>query len=290
MSNFVFLKKLSNKYIWRKILCERLSEPLHMNFLSLFVAIFGNLRHKIDFDLVLRPQHAYALLNASDLAKSLGCNTISIIEFGVAAGAGLINLQTIAKKITSFTGISIDIYGFDSGSGMPSPKSYKDHPELYQTGDFPMDFEKLSEKLDKNTQLFLGPISETISKFQSKDLSNAPIGFISIDVDYYSSTVDALTLLESSCSASFLPRVVIYLDDLEDLSHNSWCGEQAAIHEFTAKNPLRPIEKHPFLRGYRLFKNARWIDHIYQCHVLDHKMRNELNTNRKKVVLTNPYL
>ena len=81
-----------------------------------------------------------------------------------------------------------------------------------------------------------------------------------------------------------------YLDDLEDPSHNSWCGEQAAVNEFTQEYRFRPIEKHNFLRGYRLFKNARWIDHIYQCHVLDHPVRNDLEPIREKVVLTNPYL
>jgi len=287
--SYFFLKKFSNKYIWKRLMYERLSEPLHLNFISLFIAIFGTLRKRIEFDLVLRQQHAYSLLDAADQAKKYGYTKVSIFEFGVAAGAGLLNLQSLAKRITTFTGIGFDIYGFDTGTGMPSPVSFKDHPELYQTGDFPMDFEKLEKKLDNNTQLVLGPISNSIVKFLALNFSHAPIGFISIDVDYYSSTVDALNLFKHSAT-NFLPRVVIYLDDLEDLSHNSYCGEQAAVHEFTSQNPLRPIEKHPFLRGYRLFKNARWIDHIYQCHVLDHAIRNDLKSNRDKTILTNPYL
>jgi hypothetical protein len=287
--SFVFMKKLSNRYIWSRLLYERFSEPLHMNFLSLFVLLLGNLRQKIDFDLIIRQNHAYGLLNVADQAKQLGYKRISVFEFGVAAGAGLLNLQAIAKKVTAFTGVGFDIYGFDGGTGMPPPKSYKDHPELYQTGDFPMNFTKLSEKLEKNTQLIIGPIAESIGKLARIDFSDAPIAFISLDVDYYSSSVDALNLLKYEAS-NYLPRVVIYLDDVEELFHNSFCGEQAAVNEFTSQHPLRPIEKHPFLRGKRLFKNARWIDHIYQCHVLDHPMRNDLEPSRGKTILTNPYL
>jgi hypothetical protein len=260
-----------------------------MNVLSLLVLVFGNLRHKIEFDLIIRQHHAYALLNAADQAKQYGYKEISVFEFGVAAGAGLLNMQTIAKRITAVTGIGFNIYGFDTGAGMPPPTSFKDHPELYQTGDFPMNFGKLSERLERNTQLVLGPIADSINKLNAIDFDKAPIAFISLDVDYYSSSVDALSLLRYEAS-KYLPRVVIFLDDVEDLLHNSFCGEQAAVVEFTSQFPLRPIEKHPFLRGNRLFKNARWIDHIYQCHVLDHPIRNDLRPGRSRTVLANPYL
>ena len=283
------LKKLMQPYIWKRLLYERLSEPIHLNLLALFVGLFGSYRQKIDFDLVIRQQHAYALLNIADQANALGLERVSVFEFGVAAGAGLLNLQEIASKLTTVTGIGFDIYGFDTGTGMPPPKSFKDHPELYQEGDFPMDFGKLSKALGPCTQLVLGPVAESIRHLSNKDFSGAPIGFISMDVDYYSSSVDALNVLKRQ-PADLLPRVVIYLDDVEDMSHNSWCGEQAAVNEFTLSNPARPIERHTFLRGYRIFKNARWIDHMYQCHVLDHSTRNELSSTRDRVVLSNPYL
>jgi hypothetical protein len=147
----------------------------------------------------------------------------------------------------------------------------------------------LSALLDANTKLILGPIADSTKDFLKMDFSQSPIAFLAIDVDYYSSSVDALVMLKHRAD-NMLPRVILYLDDVEDVAHNSWCGEQAAVNEFTQENPLRPIERHTFLRGYRIFKNARWIDHIYQCHVLDHPVRNDLNTHREKVVLTNPYL
>ena len=260
-----------------------------MNLIAALVAIFGGIRARIDFDLVVRQQHAYGLLAAADEAKRLGHDRISILEFGVAAGAGLLNLQDIASRIEKATGISFDIYGFDTGAGMPPPESYKDHPELYQAGDFPMDRSALKSRLGTNTQLVIGEIARTIPEIIKKGFSDSPIGFISLDVDYYSSTVDSLKILESA-SENYLPKVIVYLDDLEDMSHNTRCGELAAVQEFNDSHPMRLIERHTFLRGYRLFKNARWIDHIFQCHVLDHSTRNILVQERDKTVLSNPYL
>jgi hypothetical protein len=287
--SLVFFRKLAEPRIWRRLFCERLSEPVHLNLIALFVAVFGGYRAKVGFDLILRQQHAWALLNIADLARELGHRRVSVFEFGVAAGAGLLNIQAIAAKVERITGVGFDIYGFDTGAGMPPPQSYRDHPELYQAGDFPMDHAALQARLGPQTQLVLGPIAQSIQAFLQRDFSAAPIGFVSIDVDYYTSTVDALALLAHQ-AGNLLPRVIVYLDDLEYLTHNSWAGEQLAVNEFTAAHPMRPIERHAFLRGYRIFKNARWIDHIYQCHVLDHPVRNDLGVRRERAVITNPYL
>jgi hypothetical protein len=265
---------------------QRLAEPLHINLLSFLVALFGNLRRKIDFDLIYRKQHAFALLNLADQANSLGYKKATIIEFGVASGAGLVNLQTLSRRITKMTGVSFEIFGFDTGAGMPAPQSYKDHPDLYQAGDFPMNFDALAKNLDRNTTLVIGPLSETIKEFSSREFIDAPVGFISIDVDYYSSTVNALEVLKMGTQNLF-PRVIVWLDDIGNLNHNSKCGELAAILEFTDQNQMRPIERHPSLRNHRIFKQAPWIDHIYQCHVLDHPIRNNLKTTRTQNTATN---
>ena len=216
----------------KRIFYERITEPIHLNLISILVFLFGNFKLKVDFDLVLRHPYAYSILEAANRAKNLGKKKISIFEFGVANGAGLINMQNISKRVTKFTSIHIDIYGFDSGQGMPAPKSYKDHPELYQEGDFTMDIERLKSKLDSNTKLIIGDIKSTIHKFiKENNFEDAPISFLNIDVDYYSSTVDCLKILLVKPD-ELLPTTIIYLDDLEDILHNSKCGEEAAILKF----------------------------------------------------------
>jgi len=283
-----FLQKLRHGYIWKRIFYERLAEPLHLNIISLFIWLFGSYRMKCDFDLILRPQHAFSLYKAADLATRENKKKVTVIEFGVASGAGLCNIQNIAKKITKDTGIEFDIYGFDTGEGMPLPKSYKDHPDLYHQGDYPMNFDLLQSALNPNTKLIIGNVDETLPEFLKNNFEDCPIAFVSIDLDFYSSTVDALKILEKDAN-QYLPQVIIYLDDLQYDSHNSWCGELAAANEFTESHEFRKIERHTFLRSYRVFQRARWINHIFFAHILDYDESIKLKL-RKKHVLENPHI
>lgn len=283
------LKKLSKGYIWERIFLERLTEPLHLNLLAIAVSAFGSLRAKIAFDLVLRQQHAYAILACADLAKERGIKEVTLIEFGVASGTGLLNICKLAKRITRETGVHFRIYGFDTGEGMPPPESYRDHPEIYHQGDFPMNHESLRKSLPNNAELIIGQIKETVGPFLRKVTEKSPIGFISIDVDFYSSSRDALEILQGNAN-QYLPRIQMYLDDLEFPSHNSWCGERLAINEFNEKNRFRKIEQHAFLKSQRIFRNARWIDHMFTVHMLDHFSRTSTEKKRSPTILTNPYL
>src|ERR1039457_5891009 len=126
-----FLRKLSQPRIMRRVFIERLTEPLHLNFLALWVAAFGSFRQRVNFDLILRQHNAFAILSAADRARALRLNKITVIEFGVAAGAGLLNMCRIAGRVTKATGVEIQVIGFDTGSGMPPARGYRDHPDLY---------------------------------------------------------------------------------------------------------------------------------------------------------------
>ena len=133
------LPKLGQKRAWERIFRERLSEPLHLNLIALFIAAFGSFRHKVYFDLVVRLPYAYGLLEAADAAASMGLKRFTAVEFGVASGAGLMNMCKIAERVTKTTGIEVDIVGFDNATGMPEPVDYRDHPEYYSPGDYPME-------------------------------------------------------------------------------------------------------------------------------------------------------
>jgi len=63
-------KRLKRSSGWRKMFLQRLTEPLHLNLISLYVLIFGSLKKKIAYDLVLRPQHAYGVMHAAEQAKN----------------------------------------------------------------------------------------------------------------------------------------------------------------------------------------------------------------------------
>lgn len=256
----------------RRLLVERLGEPVHLNLISLFVALFGSTRTKIDFDLVVRQQFAFSILYAADLAKRRGYRALTAIEFGVASGAGLLNICQIADLVEKETGVHIRVAGFDTGSGMPHAIDYRDLPELWQQGDFKMDEAALLASLPKRASLHIGPLDETIPRFMASQTPDAPIGFVSLDVDYYSSTMQALQLFDFAAKA-YLPMVCTYLDDIIVDEVSDWSGELAAINEFNANQPMRKIAPFPFLREKRIFQRARWIGQIYFCHIHDHPLR-----------------
>lgn len=288
MSRFV-LSKLTQPHIIKRIFLERLTEPLHLNLLSLAVLIAGTTRAKIAFDLIPRHHLAYSLLHAADQATRLGVTRVTAVEFGVAAGAGLLNMCEIAARVTRVTGVEFSIVGFDGGTGMPAPRDYRDHPEYYAEGDFPCDTAALARRLPPNARLCVGDVSETVPAFVETLSSTAPLGFAAIDVDYYWSTRECLPIFLGPPTC-YLPITPVYLDDVEEEGVNPWCGELLAVNEFNAEQPLRKITPLNFLRQRRIFRNAKWIDHMFALHVFDHPVRSSARTSERPVRLDNPYL
>lgn len=284
--NILAARRLLEPRIWKRVWRERMTEPIHLNLVAAAVALFGSFRKRVDFDLVMRPHIAFGLLRAADWAKQYGVRHLTAIEFGVANGAGLLNMCDVAAHVTNATGVEFEIVGFDGGAGMPPPIDYRDHPEYYNSGDFPMqDQSALRRLLPKNAKLVVGDIRETVQHLDLK----APLGFVVVDVDFYSSTVDALKIFCRTPDC-YLPSVVIYMDDVAFEGHNEHCGELLAIREFTDRHPLRPITRFNFLRQRRIFQRALWIEQMFMCHILDHQVRQHLLSKPGSRVLDNPYL
>jgi len=256
---------------WERLLKDRLSEPLHLNVLSAFVRLFGGFRIQVEFDLVERRRYAFALLQAADWASRYGVSRISALEFGVAAGAGLVNLAWLAQRVTRETGVDIDIMGFDTGTGMPPPVDHRDYPEEFREGDFPTtDRERLARLLPDDVRVIYGPLAQTARGFA--DTVASPIGFISFDLAYYSSTWDAMQVLQGPAS-HYLPTVPCYLGAIAMETANPDVGELLAVREFNAASPMRKIHPMTWLRERRIFKNAYWHRQIYTLHVHDHPQR-----------------
>ncbi|MGA1463901.1 MAG: hypothetical protein ACO37Y_11975 [Steroidobacteraceae bacterium] len=256
---------------WEKAFADRLGEPLHLNALSVLVRLFGGFRAKVAFDLVERRRYAYPLLKAADEARALGINRMYALEFGVAAGAGLVNLVELGTHVTRETGVAIDVVGFDAGTGMPPPADYRDYPDQFISGDFPTpDLEALAQRLPANARLEIGPVAERARQFAEQ--VDAPIGFISFDLAYYSSTVEAMAVLAGPAD-HYLPLTLGYLGAIRIDQASPAVGERLAVAEHNQANPLRPI--HPFtnLRQKRIFQRAEWIDQIQAIHILDHPRR-----------------
>ncbi|HTV61500.1 MAG TPA: hypothetical protein VMH30_02910 [Verrucomicrobiae bacterium] len=252
--------------------------------------MFGSYRAKVDYDLVVRQNNAYGILKAADFAVRQGIRTVSLIEFGVAAGTGLLNMAQIAGKVTRATGVSFKLYGFDSGRGMPPARDYRDHPDLYQKGDYVMNQDALKKVLPANVQLIIGEVTDTVSDFISRLPSDEPVGYVVFDLDYYFSMRDALKILRDANPQKYLPITLVFLDDIALDPHNHYCGELLAVNEFNAENPLRKIEHHAFLENSRIFRRAIWVKQMFFLHVLDHPSRCQITVRDNKRALFNPYL
>ena len=242
------------------------------------IATSGTFRERVAFDLVDRPQHTFGLLAAADVARFVGVDEITAIEFGVAEGAGLRNLANVAASVTAETGVRIEVTGFDSGRGLPRPIDYRDHPEIWSEGDFTMgDPGALRSRLPAGTALVLGPVHETLPSFV--DTLSVPIGYVSFDLDLYSGTRDALALFDAAPEL-LLPVVVSYFDDIigsprriGSLFRSSGAGALLAIEEFNRRNTLRQLDPIRILRHRRPLDRELWIERMSALHVFDHPSR-----------------
>ena len=283
------LNKLKSKEVRETILFERLCEPLPVTFLSALAWVFGDFRWKVAFDLVVRPHNAYAILKAADRASALGLKGVSVLEFGVAAGAGLMNMALIAQKVEQITGVKVKVYGFDTGQGMPPAVDWRDHPDLYQLGDFPMDFDKLSRSLPSNCQLFIGDTKQNIAKFLAQLTPEFPVGYAVVDVDYYWSSKIVLEVFKD-IPTKYLPLTSVYLDDIWIEDNNTFAGELLAVAEFNDEMPLRKIEHNPFLVHKRILRRQKWIRQLYTLNDFDHPTKFDVNYRKAKRSHDNPYL
>jgi len=223
----------------------------------------------------LRPSYTWAMIQAAYVASNIGIPRISAIEFGVAGGNGLLAMERAAELLEEFFKTKIDVYGFDSARGLPQPQDYRDLPNLWSAGAYPMDEQKLRAKL-KRTRLIIGLVKDTLPEFLAS--SPAPIGFISFDLDQYTSTVEAFPTLESD-PALLMPRIYCHFDDILGLTYGHHNGERLAISEFNAAHQQRQISQIYGLRFYlpREVVQANWSEKMFMAHILDHPLYNKVD-------------
>jgi hypothetical protein len=215
-------------------------------------------------------EHCYAwgAIQGALLAKRLGIDKISFIEFGVAGGNGLIALENISIFLEKEYSIKIDVYGFDTSAGLPKSKDYRDLPHILSDGDFCMDVEKLKSRL-KKAQLILGLVKDTISDFITS--IHAPVAFISYDMDLYTSTNDGLKLLNAEAKI-LLPRIHCFFDDI--FSCGDFDGERLSILEFNQKHETRKISRIYGLNHLVPIKvaNRMFWEKYYMAYIFDHDL------------------
>ncbi len=229
-----------------------------------YLAVRRNLWH--------RGHYAYCMVLVAETALRMSLSRVTAIEFGVWHGAGLKNLCEIADFLHQTLGVEFRVWGFDTGAGLPEVADWRDHPELWAGGTLAMpDFAALASELPANCRLVIGDCKDTLGPLlREHGSAEAPIGFVSLDVDQYHSSVSALKVFEAEAT-HLAPVVPMWVDDSYiGVLQTTYAGEGLAIREFNEAHALRKIEQevvrtddHPRL----------WHHCVHFAHVFDHPVR-----------------
>lgn len=220
----------------------------------------------VDSGSLERPAHAYCMWHAAKLARKLGYDEISVAEFGVAGGITLMILEGYAKKIEKVLGVRIKVYGFDTGDGLPQVEGAEDLPYWFRPSQYAMDVVRLKRQLE-TAELIIGNVRDTVQGFFTE--ARPPLAAIFNDLDFFSSSRDALRILDTG-SANFLPRLFLYLDDVIGDTmemYGPFNGELAANELFNRTHDRIKIHLNQNLQPY---SNFRWRSQIYYVHLFDH--------------------
>jgi hypothetical protein len=111
-------------------------------------------------------------------------------------------------------------------------------------------------------------------------LGDGVLGFVSFDLDLYSSTVEALRVFEAGAN-QLLPVVITHFDDvlggakrIGSVFRSEAAGQLLAIREFNQDHATRHLDPMRILRHRRPLDREIWLDRMYALHVLDHPVRN----------------
>src|SRR5437667_2350927 len=118
---------------------------------------------KADWDAVERPHCLVGMLEGAKEAVRESIHEISVIEFGVAAGKGLLILEAYAPMVERETRVRIHLYGFDMGKGMPELcGDHRDHPDVWKLGDYRMNEHLRRSRLRERMPLLIWPVAESV--------------------------------------------------------------------------------------------------------------------------------
>jgi hypothetical protein len=175
--------------------------------------------------------------------------------------------ELYAEETERLTGVKIEVYGFDLGTGLPELHGV-DKIEVWRQGDYAMDIAALKNRL-RNAKLVLGDIADTARTF-FRDYSPAPVGAMFVDVDLYSSAVSVLDMLLEG-DEHFLPTVYMWFDDL--YSSGDYSGEWLAIKEFNVKSANSKIIPEGLVGGRSIATGALIADELWWSRLTKRNVR-----------------
>lgn len=158
----------------------------------------------------------------------------SLLEFGVAHGASLQKLAHFRDVWVRRLGLTtpITVVGYDTFEGLPAPRT-EDRGTYYATGDYRSRLDDVQATVaDRFPRVRLRPglFADTLAHDRVWLQAHPPL-FVSVDCDYYSSTMDIFRAL----IPELLPHgAVLYFDDVGMNFYSDLTGEMRAITELNA--------------------------------------------------------
>ena len=225
-----------------------------------------SVKTRCQWELSRRPAYLLGVYAAAQEALKEQVHEISVLEFGVAGGEGLLALEHEAAAVEKETDVKIKVYGFDMGRlGLPAfIGDQRDHPDAWCPGDYPMNEEALRSRLTNRTTLIIGNVAETVGSFYAK--YNPPaIGFVSFDLDLFSSTRDALQVFLLP-EKKMLWHVPLYFDDIDFMFNHRFAGELLAIDDFNQRNEHIRIDRWYGVKNNRPFPDRPFHEKMFVAH------------------------
>jgi len=248
----------------------------------------GNFYTQVKTNKLNPTQFAYGLLMATETAKQYGCKSIAVAEFGVFNGRGLRLMASMTEQLSRQSGVAIKVYGFDTGNGLTAPKDNRDIPHMFSEGGYAMSsVDALRLELKGKAELVIGDIG-AIDKLSDVLDPAVPLGFASVDVDLYSSTMSTFDLLATADDMALLPVVNLYVHDSFGRQHyHRFAAQLLAVDDFNQKSDSRKIDIDRYI-GYWYRKNEPWHASMYAMHTLDYQGRKTTWENFNPPIKTQP--
>ena len=188
----------------------------------------------------------------------------------------MLHMERHAEQVEQMLGVKIEIYGFDTGEGLPAPEDYRDLPYHWEQGFYKW-ISKLCATVLSDPSWLLATSEQSIHSVRS---IIRPIAAISNDFDYYSSTIAANKLFDSDCKY-MLPRIFCYFNDTigtEVELYSDYTGQRAAIADFNASNTHRKITRPYYFEAKR--SRAKWFSQIFIYHDFNHPLYNKFVSSK----------
>ena len=163
-------------------------------------------------------------------------------EFGTGWGGTLAAFMLAAEQVASLHDLKADdfrVFAFDTFEGLPASTHPADRHVAWQQGAMASTIDVIRKKMDTHPfakvvpiQFIKGNFKESLTDVLIERLKAFPPALVTIDVDYYTSTLESLLWIDRFIGSGAL----IYFDDMWAFHGHPEYGQIRAIRDFRANS------------------------------------------------------